>query len=76
MPASIVRAARSCGGRTASKARTGVHKGTTRRYMVSIGWRWVPCMTIGSGCEVHLRPGELPAGRLAPPRQITADFEH
>jgi hypothetical protein len=50
--------------RTISNARTGVHKATTRRYMESIGWRWVPCMTIGSGCTVHLRPGELPAGRL------------
>lgn len=50
--------------RTISNARTGVHKATTRRYMESIGWRWVPCMTIGSGCKVHLRPGELPAGRL------------
>lgn len=35
-----------------------------RDYMASIGWRWVPTMTIGSGCTVHLTDGELPAGRL------------
>ena len=28
------------------------------------GWRWVPCMTIGSGCKVHLRADELPDGNL------------
>jgi hypothetical protein len=47
-----------------SNARTGVHKPTTRRYMVSLGWEWVPTMTIGSGCNVHLRDDELPMGRL------------
>lgn len=50
--------------RTISNARLGVHKATIRRYMESIGWMWVPTMTIGSGCKVHLRAGELPAGRL------------
>lgn len=47
-----------------SSARNGVYKPTTRRYMESIGWRWVPTMQIGSGCKVHLRADELPAGRL------------
>lgn len=52
-------------GRAAS-ARSGV---TTRRkwfddYMRALGWRWVPTMAIGQGCKVHLRNGELPAGRL------------
>jgi hypothetical protein len=41
---------------------------TTRKwfkdYMRSIGFIWVPCMTIGSGCKVHLADGELPMGRL------------
>lgn len=50
--------------RGVSNARTGVYKPTTRRYMESIGWRWVPTMQIGSGCKVHLRAEELPAGRL------------
>lgn len=47
-----------------SSARTGVHIPTIRRYMASIGWRWVPTMKIGSGCTVHLADGELPMGRL------------
>ena len=57
-----------------STARNGVHKPTTRRYMESLGWVWVPTMHIGSGCKVHLRDGELPAGRLvvAVSRHVTA----
>lgn len=47
-----------------SNARTGVYKDTIRKYMASIGWRWVPTMQIGQGCTVHLRDGELPMGRL------------
>lgn len=35
-----------------------------KRYMTELGFVWVPTMTIGSGCKVHLSPGELPAGRL------------
>jgi hypothetical protein len=50
--------------RGVSNARTGVYKGTKRRYLESLGWRWVPTMAIGSGCTVHLRADELPAGRL------------
>ena len=33
-------------------------------YMVSLGFEWTPTMKVGSGCRVHLRPGELPKGRL------------
>lgn len=47
-----------------SSARTGIFWPTVRRYMESIGWVWVPTMQIGSGCKVHLRADELPAGRL------------
>ena len=47
-----------------SSARTGVRKPTLRRYMESLGWQWTPTMQIGSGCTVHLRADELPAGRL------------
>ena len=48
-----------------SSARTGVYKTTYRRYLASLGWRWVPTMKIGTGCTTHLRAGELPAtGRL------------
>jgi hypothetical protein len=48
-----------------SNSRTGVYKKSYHRYLDSLGWRWVSCMEIGSGCKVHLRTQELPAGRLA-----------
>jgi hypothetical protein len=51
-------------GKKRSSARTGVHKTTIRRYLTALGWRWVPTMQVGSGCKVHLRAAELPAGRL------------
>jgi hypothetical protein len=47
-----------------SNARTGVYKSTIKRVMNSLGWVWTPTMRIGSGCTVHLRPDELPPGRL------------
>jgi hypothetical protein len=47
-----------------SNARTGVYKGTTHTLLESLRWRWTPTMEIGSGCRVHLRADELPAGRL------------
>lgn len=47
-----------------SSARTGVFKPTIRKVMDHLGWTWVPCMTIGSGCKVHLRADELPKGRI------------
>ena len=50
--------------RGVSNARTGVYRTTVQRYLESIGWTWTPTMAIGSGCKVHLRDGELPAGRL------------
>ena len=39
-----------------SSSLTGVHKPTTRRYLASLGWTWVPTMRIGSGCTVHCAP--------------------
>lgn len=47
-----------------SSARTGVYKGTTRKYLESLGAVWTPTMRIGQGCTVHLRADELPKGRL------------
>jgi hypothetical protein len=47
-----------------SSARTGISRAMIRRYLEPLGWRFVPTMAIGSGCRVHLRAGELPAGRL------------
>ena len=61
-----------CRGQRATKrgkqasARNGVY--TSRKwfkdYMQAIGFEWVPTMHIGSGCTVHLKADELPAGRL------------
>jgi hypothetical protein len=50
--------------RGTSNARTGVYKTSIKRVMKSLGWVWTPTMQIGSGCTVHLRPDELPSGRL------------
>lgn len=50
--------------RGVSNARTGVYKTTTRKFMAALGWKWIPTMQIGSGCKVHLKESELPAGRL------------
>jgi hypothetical protein len=36
----------------------------TREYLAGLGWHWTPTMRFGSGCKVHLRADELPAGRL------------
>lgn len=47
-----------------SSARGGVHKDTTRKILDRLGWKWTPTMKIGQGCKVHLKDGELPAGRL------------
>ena len=50
--------------KTISNARTGVHKATYHRYLISLGWKWTPTMAIGQGCKVHLKADELPSGRL------------
>lgn len=47
-----------------SSSRDGVFPQTYSRYLLSLGWRWTPTMSIGSGCRVHLRPSELPGGNL------------
>ena len=51
------------GGRRSS-ARTGVFKATSKRLLGKLGFAWTPTMKIGSGCQVHLREGDLPNGRL------------
>lgn len=58
------RVAGSGRARKRSSARTGVQIPTIRKYLASIGWRWIPTMQVGSGCKVHLREEELPSGRL------------
>lgn len=47
-----------------SVARTGVPKAVAKAYMTSIGWKWIPTMSIGAGCTTHLDAKELPPGRL------------
>jgi hypothetical protein len=44
--------------------RNGVPRRIICRYMERLGWRWTACMTIGSGCTVHLVPSELPGGKI------------
>lgn len=52
-------------GQKRSTSTNGVHRVTYERYLLSLGFQWVPTMKIGSGCKVHLRSDELPAqGRL------------
>jgi hypothetical protein len=50
--------------RRRSNSRKGVFRATYQRYLESLGWRWTSTMSIGSGCQVHLRASELPAGPL------------
>jgi hypothetical protein len=47
-----------------SSSRTGVYRATYQGYLNALGWRWTPTMTVGSGCQVHLRSSELPQGPL------------
>lgn len=53
-------------GSRGKSARNGIH--TSRKwfkdFMASMRFKWTPTMLIGSGCKVHLSPGELPTGRL------------
>lgn len=57
------RVARSIRVRGASP-RSGQHKEVYGEYLKSLGWKWVATMKIGTGCKVHLKAEELPAGRL------------
>lgn len=51
--------------RGTSNARSGVYKSTEKKIIEDIlGWKWHSCMTIGSGCQVHLTDNELPNGNL------------
>ena len=57
------RSPKSLGKKTASKGIMAKRK-WFNDYMLSLGFVWYPTMKIGSGCKVHLRPEELPSGRL------------
>ena len=47
-----------------SSSRGGVNKRAYHAYLLALGYEWIPKMTIGSGCQTHLRGFELPVGRL------------
>lgn len=47
-----------------SNARTGVYRTTYDKIITQLGGKWHPTMGIGTGCQVHLRDGELPMGKL------------
>ena len=44
--------------------RNGIKKKDTRKIMEHYGFKWKPCMSIGSGCTVHLKEQELPKGTI------------
>ena len=47
-----------------SSSRTGVFRRTYQHYLESLGWQWTSTMSIGPGCQVHLRASEPPSGPL------------
>lgn len=52
------------GFKTGESPRNGVERKHYEKYLKSLGWEWVPTMTIGSGCKVHVKASELEQGRL------------
>lgn len=44
--------------------RNGIRHNDVKRVMKHFGGIWTPCMTIGSGCKVHLASEELPKGKI------------
>jgi len=47
-----------------SSPRNGNHRNVFHDYILGLGFEWVPTMKVGAGCQVHLRPNELPSGVL------------
>ena len=47
-----------------SSPRNGNHRNVFHDYILAQGFEWVPTMKVGAGCQVHLRPNELPNGIL------------
>lgn len=47
-----------------SNSRNGVYKDTFKKLLKDMGWKWIPTMKIGSGCQVHLSKDELPSGTI------------
>lgn len=62
-------------GRRPSHPRTGVARPIYDRYLREAGLEWEATMGIGTGCQFHLRAGEVPmvgAALLRLSRHITA----
>lgn len=55
---------RGAQGKRTARDGISVRRKWFKDYMRSLGFEYVPTMAIGSGCQVHLHDGELPAGRL------------
>jgi|TARA_Y100001963_G_scaffold148992_1_gene227782 hypothetical protein len=47
-----------------NKPRSGTSSKVYKPYLEKLGWTWIPTMGIGTGCRVHLKPEELPKGRI------------
>ena len=47
-----------------SSPRNGNHRNVFHDYILAHGFKWVATMKVGAGCQVHLRPNELPNGIL------------
>lgn len=50
--------------RKGNSPRNGTARKIYEAYLKKLGWRFVPTMGFGTGTRVHLRPDELPAGRI------------
>jgi len=50
--------------RRVSHPRTGIWAPTYWKILADLGFQWTPTMGIGTGCQVHVKPDELPGGRL------------
>jgi hypothetical protein len=49
---------------TGPSPRNGNHRNVFHDYILGLDFEWVPTMKVGAGCQVHLRPNELPDGVL------------
>jgi hypothetical protein len=47
-----------------SSPRNGNHRKVFHNYILNLGFKWIPTMAVGKGCQVHLRSNELPHGVL------------
>lgn len=60
----LVRASKAHLVRNRKSPDRGVASVVYQPYLAELGFLWTPKMGIGTGCRVHLRCDELPAGRL------------